>query len=306
MPRFASIDLGSNSFLLTVASFQDGKLILEHDECRVVGIVKNLENGRIRLEALDRANKALAAFRQKISSLNLDGISVVATEGLRKPSNGLEIKSELEKTLGHAIDLISGDREAELSFLGVQEDYPDRVANKLVFDIGGASTELAVGNSSGILSKESLKIGSVLLTERFSLDQIADPIEAFEYAKSQIKNSRAANQDPASWVGVGVAGTITTLATIYLGLESYSRQKVHQLRIPTFEIKEISNLILSKSMEERRSIVGLPYNRADVLGGGLLIALALATIFRWQEIVCMDTGIRFGPIYEMARKIGAY
>ena len=306
MPRFASIDLGSNSFLLTVASFQDGQLILERDECRVVGIVKNLENGEIRQEALQRAVEALSAFRREIDGLTLDGISVVATEGLRKPTNGLEIKTELEKALGRPIDLISGDREAELSFVGVQADFPDANAIKLVFDIGGASTELAVGNARGIFSKESLKIGSVLLTERFALNQIADPAEAFDFAMSQIESSRTNLEETSGLVGVGVAGTVTTLAAIYLGLEIYSREKVHHLKIPTFKIEEISKLILSKSMEERRSIVGLPYNRADILGGGLIIALALATTFQWNEIICMDTGIRFGPLYEMARKLGAY
>ncbi len=299
MSRLAAIDIGSNSLLISIIETDGKNLNLLVDECRVTGLAKGVKSGTaISPERLEKSRSALREYSELIQKFKPETVKAVATEGLRRLGNSEETKKELEKALGQPIELISGIREAELSFWSVQKAHPELSAEKIVFDIGGASTELILGNDQGIQKKCSLKLGSVVLSDLFNLQEKNDGIAAMAHVQKILKESEFADMK-GSTLGVGVAGTMTTLIAVWKQITSFERDLVHLKKIPRSELSKWRTKIISLNLEERRYIPGLPFDRADVFGGGLTIALALAEHFKWDELTCMDSGIRFGLLYEM-------
>ena len=299
---FAAIDIGSNSILLSIGKPDGNQLKMIVDECRVTGLAKGvLQGGSISSQALERSKTALREYRQTLDKHpEINGLKVVATESLRRPKNGEKVRKALSECIGSEIEIISGDREAELSFWSVQKEHPDQNQNKFVFDIGGASTELIFGNSTGILQAESLKFGSVLLTEEFRLNETVRESNALQSVESAIKKSRVYKEfQEAKCLGIGVAGTMTTLLAVQKKLRHYEQSKVHLARISQQNVFDWMNKVLALPLTEREKIVGLPKNRADIFGGGLVIIYALCRCFHWNEITCMDAGVRVGLLYEM-------
>lgn len=303
MKRLAAIDIGSNSLLLSIVDTDGKKLDLLVDECRVTGLAKGVKAGEsISPERLEKSRTALAAYSKLITQFKPEQVKAVATEGLRRLGNSESTKRELEVALGHPIEMISGIREAELSFWSVQKAHPEASRDKIVFDIGGASTELILGNDQGIQKKCSLKLGSVVLSDLFHLQKRSDGKAAMDHVKRILMDSEFSDIKTKT-LGVGVAGTMTTLIAVWKKMTDYQRDLVHLQRIPKTELSDWRKKILDLDVEDRRDIPGLPYDRADVFGGGLTIALALADHFGWSELTCMDSGIRFGLLFEMMESI---
>lgn len=296
--RFGAVDIGSNSLLLTIIEKANPYRIL-HDEAHVTGLAKGLtKDGMIQPERQKKSEAILKNYGELVKKYQVKKFKAVTTEALRRAANGLVVKKSLEENLQYPIELIDGNREAELSFFSVQKEYSDKKISKIVFDIGGASTELCLGNEDGISKKISLKVGSVVATEKFQLQKPASPEEALKYIESLIAESPFKEAKVES-VGIGVAGTITTLAAMILKLEKYDREKVHLLKIKKSDVDSLVKKVLSLSTDERGKIPGLTLDRADVFGGGILIIKALMDYFKWPEIICMDSGVRFGLLYEM-------
>ena len=301
MRRIAAIDIGSNSLLLTILELTpQGDRIL-FDESRVTGLAKGLPKGSVvPAEKLKKSVEALSYFAQVIHDFKVESVRAVATAGLRRVADHEQAKQVLEQALGFPIELISGDREAELSFWSVQKDFKDSQSMKLVFDIGGASTELIYGNDSGIKQSVSLELGSVVLSDEFKLQNVCDPEPALHRVLEILrKSSFARSQDYVGAIGVGVAGTMTTTISVDRALTSYKREYAHHQTISKERIDFWRKRILSIPFSEREKIVGLPANRADVFGGGLTIIYALCEHFQWNEVVCADSGVRFGLLHEL-------
>ncbi len=300
--RVAAIDIGSNSILLTIAECGSPhpiplKLITE--EAHITSLAKNLgPDLSIKQEAEEKSLSVLKQYSDLISKNAVDEIRVVATEALRKAKNGAMVKAKIENLLKKPVELIPGDREAELSFWSVQKEFPDTKIEKIVFDIGGASTELCHGNASGIQHRVSLKVGSVLLTEKFHLQNRSRPDEASRFVRQLIRDVPWTSNVKNS-IGIGVAGTMTTLLAMEYQLKDYDRNQVHQKSLSKSHLEFWMNEILLRDLSERKGLTGLPFDRADVFGGGLIIAHALLDFFQWPELICMDSGVRFGLLYEM-------
>ncbi len=298
--RAAAIDIGSNSLLLTVAELgKQSPIPLEilHDEANVTGLSKGLaKDGVITEQAFERSAPVLKKYRGIIQDLQATHVKTTATEVLRRAKNGDEVRKRIEAILEHPVELISGDREAELSFWSVQKELNDG-RPKLVFDIGGASTELCLGSYLGIEKRVSLKVGSVLLTEMYKLQNFCDPKPAIDYVRTLIHDIPWTTPPPAC-TGFGVAGTMTTLVAMELKLDRYDRTSVHGLSISRERLKNWLKFVCSRKTDDR-IVPGLTVKRADVISGGFSIAFALAEHFGWNEITCMDSGIRFGVLYEL-------
>lgn len=296
--RIACIDLGSNSFLLTIAEVNPSKAIkIICDEAKVVGLVKKLDSNLcVSSEALDRAKTCLSDYRDQLEKHGATEVYAVATASLRRPKNSIEVKHVLEEVLGHFIEIISGEKEAELSFSSVRLDPLCPSGDKIVFDIGGASTEIIYGNDEKIERLISIPIGSVLLTEKFELDRPCLYFEALDFMKSSL-STLDFSQDKDS-KGIGVAGTVTSLLAAELQLKAYDRQRVHGQNLSRHKLEIWIEKISKMTLEERQQIVGLTPERADVFLGGLIIIFSLMLHFGWQNFQCFDTGVRFGLLYE--------
>jgi exopolyphosphatase/guanosine-5'-triphosphate,3'-diphosphate pyrophosphatase len=300
-----AIDIGSNSILLSIAkpSNEPAGYELIYDEARVTGIAKGLgPQDEVSEKALEKSTQCLRDYSSILRKHAVEKLQVVATEGLRKPKNSLEIKAVLEKALGQPIEIIDGNREAELSFKSVAYEISDESSESLVFDIGGASTEIVYGRGTSIVRKESLRIGSVLLCRQFNMSETSTYGEAVAFVKEMLKKSSFNEGSKYSRAtAAGVAGTITSLASILLEQADYSREKVHGYKVKLESLTETLARLSKLPLFKRMSVAGLAPERADVFPAGLSIATALAEHFSWKEFSCMDSGVRIGLIYEMLR-----
>ncbi len=299
--RVAAIDIGSNSVLLTIAeagSPQPIPLTIVHDEGRIVGLSKGMLNyGGITPEAEERAAHCLKDYRRAIETFKPEKVVATGTEVFRRARNGETVRAQLSEALGSQIRILSGDEEAEMSFWSCQKEHPQKSVEKIVFDIGGASTELCWGNEKGIRERVSLKVGSVVLSEKFNLHNGGEPSAAQAFITAALKEARWTQSLPKT-CGIGVAGTITSLFSIQFKVPKYDRQLIHLKQMMCSDVLRIQNEMLSMPLEARRKIIGLQADRADVFPGGMVIANSICQYFGWQEVTCMDSGIRFGALYE--------
>lgn len=285
--------------MLCIAEVSGKNFRILEDVSQVTGLVKGVQkNAIVSEDNVSRALKVIHNFRSRILAQQVSEVKAVATEGLRKPANGEEIRKRLEAALGFPIQIIDGEREAELSFWSVQKTFLETNRLKLVFDIGGASTELILGDANGIQSKVSLKLGSVVLTEMFGLNTKSNPEKAMSFALEKIGASGISTVSASEALGIGVAGTMTTMIAMDQGITEFSREKVSGQSITRSRVDELLKQVCQRNLENRSDIQGLPKDRADIIGGGLCIALALCQFFSWEKLVCVDAGIRIGLLLD--------
>ena len=288
----AVIDIGSNSLLLLIARrLPGGGFEILDDRAIVTRLSEGAaESGRLKASAIDRTLVALHEFRTQAQEVGIVP-RAYATEGLRMVENPEDFLAPAAEVLGAPVEIISGEREAELSYLSVANEC-DPGQQLRVIDIGGGSTELIVGTGRDIVSAKSHRVGSVRLTERFvHSDPIhRDEIEAMErivresFAHQPISHHRQLH---------GLAGTVTSAAALILGLTRYDRERVDRTRLSYEQVVELRNGLAKKSVAERREITILGRGRADVIVAGTTILLVAMEHCGAQELVVRDRGLRY-------------
>ena len=289
MARVAAIDCGTNSIRLLVADVsrrEDGSFLLRdvHREMRIVRLGEGVDaTGRLAIAALMRTRDALADYALTVRRKGAERVRMVATSATRDASNRDDFFSMTRDVLGTEAEVISGDEEARLTFTGAVGDLDPEDGPFLMTDIGGGSTELVLGTwdglSASIKAAKSVDIGCVRITERCLH---ADPPTAAEIAAARdlAESTLASAFDAVPVAGartwVGVAGTITTLAAVGLGLSEYDAQVTHLARLTLPELRSTTERLLAASHEERAANRAIHPGRVDVIGGGSLIALVLA------------------------------
>ncbi len=299
--KIASLDLGSNSFLLLLCEANEKGITKVHtDLIDIVRLGQGLVTHKKFLpEALVRAQKTLNEFKTFIEAFKPDLILAKATAAARISGNKQELLN-IGKTLKIPIEVISGEKEAQVTYQGVFWGEPfDKTDYNLLIDIGGGSTELIVGRGMGIEYSISLPFGAVLLTERFIKDHpvseadeknlnlaIASEIEKsiMSIAKFPIKNVYA------------VAGTPTTIAQIILG--GYDDAKINGYKLSVAKLKEIENKLKLLSVEQRISDLGVPIGRADILYAGALLLRTVIEAIRVPQITVSTRGMRHGIVAD--------
>jgi exopolyphosphatase / guanosine-5'-triphosphate,3'-diphosphate pyrophosphatase len=267
--RVAAIDLGTNTTRLLVADVDDGRV----DEVEARTEITRLGEGvdaRRRLLPLPiaRTRNVLSDYRRRLEPLGAERTLVVATSAVRDAENGEAFLGEVEWSYGFSTRLVDGDAEAELTFRGVTSDRSiDRPT--LVLDIGGGSTELVVAGPEGVSSRESLDIGSVRLTERFLPGDPPTP-EELEACAEQVRALLPERLEVED--AIGVAGTITSLAAIELGLDAYDRDRVHGHGLTLETIRETVDRLAAMRLADRCRVTGLHPDRAPVIvAGGIIV-----------------------------------
>jgi exopolyphosphatase / guanosine-5'-triphosphate,3'-diphosphate pyrophosphatase len=282
MGRVAAIDLGTNSTRLLVADIDDGQISDVERETRITRLGEGVDERRRLLPVpIARVRNVLSDFRRTLEALGAERTLVVATSAIRDAENGEAFLGEIEWSYGFATRLLSGHDEAMMMFRGVTSER-DLEEGTVIIDVGGGSTELVVGGPDGVRWHDSLDIGSVRLTERFldsdpptpaELDACATAARALlaERVPDEIgKDTRAA---------VGVAGTITSLAALALGLEEYDRNRVHGFELSAGALEEQLERLASVPVDERKQMRPLDPDRAPVIVGGAVIAREVLSFF---------------------------
>ena len=260
MTRVASVDLGTNSTRLLVADVEDGRVHDVERRLRITRLGESVDTRRRLLPtAIARVRNCLVDFRRTAERLGAECVLAVATSAVRDAENGEAFLGEVEWSYGFATRLLDGDEEALLTFRGASAGR-ELDPGTLVVDIGGGSTELIVGGPDGVDFHRSLDVGCVRLTERFGedLERMAD---------------EAQNALPELSVrgGIGVAGTVTALAALDLGLLEYDSDRVHGHALSRAGLERQLDRLAAIDPEERRSVPGLEPDRGPVIVAGALI-----------------------------------
>ncbi|MBM7771835.1 exopolyphosphatase/guanosine-5'-triphosphate,3'-diphosphate pyrophosphatase [Actinokineospora baliensis] len=289
MSRVAAIDCGTNSIRLLVAEAStghDGATALRdlHREMRVVRLGQGVDaTGLLAAAAIARTRDALVDYAGVLRRKGVERVRMVATSATRDAANRDEFFAMTADVLGVEAEVISGAEEAELSFLGAVGDLEPEDGPFLVADVGGGSTELVLGTWDGLEARfdgaKSVDVGCVRLTERALT---SDPPTAAEVAEAEAIADRVLDEAFAqvpvakarTWVGV--AGTVTTLSAINLGLAAYDPDQIHLSRIPFAGIESITTRLLTTGHRERAAIGAMHPGRVDVIGGGAVVVRALA------------------------------
>jgi exopolyphosphatase/guanosine-5'-triphosphate,3'-diphosphate pyrophosphatase len=293
MSRVAAIDCGTNSIRLLVAEAAtgaDGAPVLRdvHREMRIVRLGQGVDaSGVLAPEALERTRLALADYTAVLRGHGVERVRMVATSATRDAANRDDFFGMVRATLGTDAEVISGDEEAQLSFVGAVGDLDPADGPFVVVDIGGGSTELVVGEltpaGAVVTAARSVDVGSVRLTERClpSDPPGADEVrEARAVAAGILAEAFAAVPVAGVRTWVGVAGTITTLSAVAQDLPAYDPSAVHLSRLPGPELHRVAEQLLGESRAERARHGALHPGRIDVIGGGALIVDELARELR--------------------------
>lgn len=298
--RVAAIDCGTNTIKLLIGALPD----VDVREMRMVRLGQDLDRtGRIADEALVRAFGAIDEYAALIASYDVppSRVRFVATSASRDASNADVFVAGVRERLGIEPEVVSGDVEAALSFDGAVRNLreaPDLPV--LVVDIGGGSTELILGRSAPD-EADSMDIGSVRLHERHLH---SDPPTATEIAACTADidaHLDACPVDPAhAATVVGVAGTVTQLAAVALGLTAYDRTAVDQLVLPAEQVFGTVERLLAMTVAERRALPAMHPGRADVIGAGVLILDRVVRRTGAASLVVSDSDILDGIAWSIA------
>jgi exopolyphosphatase/guanosine-5'-triphosphate,3'-diphosphate pyrophosphatase len=272
--RVAAFDCGTNSLRLLIADVVDGTLTDLRRETRIVRLGQGVDaTGQFAPEALERTFAAAREFAEVAAEYQPEKLRFVATSASRDVKNRDEFFAGIFEILGIVPDVITGDEEARLSFLGATANLSDAEAPFVVMDLGGGSTELVLGTDD-VDAAVSMDIGSVRLTERHMPVETPDDTQiraALTDIDAQLDQAAQIVDFSAPRTFIGVAGTVTTITAGILGLESYQRERIHGAHISVADIAGESRRLLAM---DRSTRAGLPYmhpGRVDVIGAGSLL-----------------------------------
>lgn len=292
--RFAAIDVGTNSVLLLVAERDaEGRFSAVADAMEMTRLGESVDRtGRLGERAMRDTLEAVRAFAAEARGLGASGLAVVTTSAARDAENGAAFLAKLRDAAGVEAEILSGEEEAELTYRSVASDFG--TGPLWALDIGGGSTEVVAGKAGEVAWRRSFDLGAVRLTERFVA---SDPPSAAELRRVEEAVSEGFSELPPPEPGtrlVGIAGTVTTLCALHLGLDAYDGSRVHGAELDLAALRDLETRLASISLAERMAIPGLPKKRADVIVAGAIILRVAMERFGFDEVVVSDKGVRWG------------
>ncbi len=293
--RYAAVDIGTNSTRLLIADVDAGKVSPRLAALRMSRVGEGMaKGGGLSPEGVARTLRVLREYRGLLEEHGVEAWRVVATSAVREAANGDEFVARVLEETGLRVDVISGEEEAYLSYIGACSALPG-AEEAVVVDIGGGSTEFTYsrGECGGDpLVCRSIPVGAVRLKEKpLLLDGILEPLRA---TLDELRGLRK----PL----VGVGGTVTTLAAVDQMLETYDWRRVHGYRLERDAVERILFLLAAKTTEERKGVPGLQPERADIIVAGTTILWAILGYLGAPDITVSEADILYGIILELSRE----
>ena len=286
MTRVGVVDLGTNSTRLLVADVDDGAVREIDRRLTITRLGEGVDERRLLLPtALARVRNTLSDYRRALEANGTERTLAVATSAVRDAENGEAFLGEVEWSYGFDTRLLSGHDEALMTFRGVSAGR-EVAEGTLVVDVGGGSTELVLGGPSGVAWHESLDLGCVRLTERVLRSDPPEPAEV-DAARAQV-HALLADRVPAGTRptrAIGVAGTVTTLAVLSLGLDEEDPALVDGHELGSAWIAEQVERLAAMPVDEIRRLRGMHPDRAPVILAG---AIVLAETLRHFGLDVLD------------------
>jgi exopolyphosphatase / guanosine-5'-triphosphate,3'-diphosphate pyrophosphatase len=314
--RVAAIDCGTNSLRLLIADVdrQAGKLADLERRMEIVRLGQGVDaTGRLGAEPLARTLRVVEAYAGEIRAASAARVRMVATSAIRDAANSGDFVRGVSGILGVAPEVLSGDEEAYLSFTGATAEFATAKPGEpappyLVVDIGGGSTEFVVGpgrlqlGAADPVAALSVDIGCVRMTERHLHTDPPLPGEvAAATADIDAALDAVAATVPVATARtlIGLAGSVTTVAGIALGLPAYDPARIHHARIPAGQVHEVACDLLSQTRQQRAQIPVMHPGRIDVIGAGALVLDRVLTRFGFAEAVVSEHDILDGIAWSL-------
>lgn len=319
--RVAAVDCGTNSLRLLVADVDPaaGRLTDVDRRMEIVRLGQGVDaTGRLAPEALDRTLHALAGYAKIIKAASADAVRMVATSATRDAANAADFVRGVEAVLGVPPEVLSGQDEAYLSFTGATAELtaPAGVAAApggpyLVVDIGGGSTEFVLGDGQPAgrlaactgLRALSVDIGCVRLTERHLHGDPPSPAEITAAAadiEAALDAVAAAMPAATARTLVGLAGSVTTVAGLALGLAEYDPGRIHHARISAAQVTEQTARLLGQTRAQRAALGVMHPGRVDVIGGGAMVLDHVMRRFGFAGVLVSEHDILDGIAWSLA------
>jgi exopolyphosphatase/guanosine-5'-triphosphate,3'-diphosphate pyrophosphatase len=304
--RVAAIDCGTNSIRLLVAEVEGDRLVDRERRMEIVRLGEGVDRtGRFSDVALQRTFAALDDYAARIRELGATRVRMIATSATRDAANRDVFVAGVRERLGVDPEVVSGDDEAALSFDGATRELRRSgafVPPYLICDIGGGSTEFVLGDDRGMHAARSVDIGCVRMTERHLHD---DPPTGsqIEGARADIERAidDAGRSVPMSQAHtlVGLAGSVTTVVALALGLESYQPERIHHARISAEEVRRVTDLLLSMTHAQRAELGAMHPGRVDVIGAGALVLDTIVHRCGFDSVVASEHDILDGIAWSL-------
>ena len=304
--KIGAIDIGTNSMRLLVAEYIDGKLYNREKFVNTTRIGQGVDSeGYISEEAIERNIKALKEFSDIANEKGCEYIYCIGTSALRDSKNGNEFINLAKAETNVEVDIISGEEESNLGFIGVLQGLDD-TNNILVLDIGGGSTEFILGDESGIKYAKSENVGALRMTEKFLA---TDPIceNEFEdmsnFIEETISDTINILKEKNIRQIVGIGGTITSVSAINQELETYSMEKIHGSKVNEKELDNILQNLKKMTLNDKKNIKGLQPKRADIITAGVRILNIIMKKLEKENIIVSEYDNLEGLICQKTKKM---
>ncbi len=312
--RRAVIDVGTNSIKLLVADVSGGKVRPVHEESRQTRLGKGFyETRRLQPEAIAHTAAAVWEFAQTAREKNSDSIRVIATSAARDAVNPGDLTTSIERAADLKVEIISGEREAEWVFQGVNTDAELAKQPLLLLDVGGGSTEFIFGRGAHQHFAQSFPMGTVRLLEKFppsdpptrgEFTACRDWVKTFLQNEVRPKLEPAMRREvkPGSEAGeiqlVGTGGTTSILARIEKKLDRFDRERIESTVLSREQVTVHRKQLWSLPLAGRKEIAGLPKLRADVILTGVVIYEAVMEEFGFKQLRVSTRGLRFAAVMD--------
>ncbi len=296
----AGIDCGTNSTRLLIAD-DSGRTV--ERLMRITRLGQGVDaTGRLADEAVARTVGVLEEYREVLDRHGVEKVRITATSAARDAGNRDDFFAAATAAVGVTPELLGGDEEARLSFLGATAELDPEDGPFLVADIGGGSTEFAVGTREpeGVLSTD---IGCVRLTEKFLHSDPPAPEElsqALDVVRGHLDDVARVIPSVADVRHfVGLAGTVTTMAAVELGLATYDRDRIHHFVLTRAAAEDVFRTLATESRRRRLHNPGLEEARADVIVGGAVIVVSIMRYFELAECLVSEADILDGLVLSL-------
>ena len=303
MGRIAAVDVGTNSVRLLVAEASGSELAPVDRRMRITRLGQGVgASGQLHPDALKRTLGVLQEYRQVIDELGVERVRATATSAARDAVNRDELFVPATEILGISPELLSGEEEGRLTFLGATAGL-EEPGPYLVVDIGGGSTEFVVGSGEpeGLVSVDT---GCVRLTEAYLLsdppapEELAQAISVVELHLEDV--DRLLPGARGAQTIIGVAGTVTTVAAVELGLAEYDPAAIHHFRLTRAAAEDVFRTLATEPAEQRRHNPGLESGRVDVIVGGAAILVSIMRHYAAEELLVSEADILDGLVRSQA------
>lgn len=310
--RLGAVDIGTNSVRLLVADVEgagpDARVTTLDRRMTITRLGQGVDGDRrLHPDAIARTLAVLDQYGAAARALGVEAIRATATSAARDATNRDDLFDPARSALGVRPELLSGEEEARLSFLGATASLAGvgAVAPYLVVDIGGGSTEFVLGTDAPV-GLISIDVGCVRVTEQFLHSDPPAPEElsaAVSVVRDHLKDvEREIGDLRVAKTLVGLAGTVSTVAAVEQGLAAYDRDRIHHFRLTRPAVEDVFRTLATESAEERRQNPGLEPERADVIVGGVIVLASVFRAFGFDEMLVSEEDILDGLVRDLASR----